>query len=779
LSGALSGDVPGTFGPAIGDCGGAAVALPIPRRGEIMTNRFLFAAAETIITRQWRRAGQWRVSPMGQDMSARYFKDEAATGALACAAATALLLVLGAPARADECADLRAKLEQIQGQIAVEESMVRSYSDIANDSDRNAKKAYDRASASNKRDDWTTYYYFEASHKRDLTYVAEDKATLAKYQSDAADVQKAIAFVCPDTPPAPPPTKADAPPAPNNPPASPSSAGGTDTTTPTSPVTPTADAPLPPSAPTTPTTTAATPAPLPPVQVGPSDTTTGFNVPPPTDSGGPTDQPSPSPEPLPVAALPPVMLPAPPGPSDPGNLPAVWCVMRNGTQKTVIRCDDTTGAGMGWTLVDSNLTWPAATLEAFGAAATSPGPAYRPSTPSGSPATIAGLGATGPLNAPPPGPSGSFPRATPRAGDSAGAIDFRPLTTTTCDWVRQQDNVARLIERDTQILNIEGDAVKEYHDRLDAADRAAERNTTNLDNYIQFLRSHASAFVDPNAPPDVQNSQREALLKKIKDSAERSFQAANDDRNEAEAALSQLETQIAVARACIAGREAQLNNPSSQAAGTPAKGEGEPPQPLPPPTIQVNAPPQSPPLPPITVPASTPASSPKACTPYACNYMQSTLGGAAQSGGYEMDVCVPASGDWSAATCTIDSINLAHAAAGQANPDSRTTCGPRPFFGVVKDHDSFVQQCKSLNGRVTEPQPPTHADVKEPPAKTHKPATPRVATHPATPSHPNEQPAQSIDPAAAAAAISILGGMMGGGGFRGGGGGGGGHPCHR
>ena len=48
------------------------------------------------------------------------------------------------------------------------------------------------------------------------------------------------------------------------------------------------------------------------------------------------------------------------------NLPRVWCVMRNGSAKTVIRCDNTAGAGPGWTLVDSGLTWPAATGEAFG-----------------------------------------------------------------------------------------------------------------------------------------------------------------------------------------------------------------------------------------------------------------------------------------------------------------------------------------------------------------------------------------------------------------------------
>jgi hypothetical protein len=684
LSGALSGDVPGTFGPAIGDCGGAAVALPIPRRGEIMTNRFLFAAAETIITRQWRRAGQWRVSPMGQDMSARYFKDEAATGALACAAATALLLVLGAPARADECADLRAKLEQIQGQIAVEESMVRSYSDIANDSDKNAKKAYDRASASNKRDDWTTYYYFEANHKRDLTYVAEDKATLAKYQSDAADVQKAIAFVCPDTPPAPPPTKADAPPAPNNPPASPSSAGGTDTTTPTSPVTPTADTPLPPSAPTTPTTTAATPAPLPPVQVGPTETTTGFNVPPPTDSGGPTDQPSPSPEPLPVAALPPVMLPAA-APSDPGNLPAVWCVMRNGTQKTVSRCDDTTGAGMGWTLVDTNLTWPAATLEAFGAT-TSPGPAYRPSTPSGSPATIAGLGVTGPLNAPPPGPSGSFPPATPRAGDSA-----------ECTTAQQYFEAAR-------------------------------------DVYNQLTTLPPS----PDKTVAIQQAQM----------------------------LSGLVTQLNSARSSMDAKCGfQIGNkwfPPKWQPGTPPFDNPPPLVNRPPPTIQVNAPP-----PPAPLPVAPVGPSANNC----------------QSGTVRVN-CSLTGAIWGDGQGT--GVN------GCYGPDDAKEVA-KNYMDTTK-YDQKKMICTIAGALVTEahadvlpvaplPLPVVTAvpqvDVAHPPAKTHQPATPRVTKHPAAPSHPNEQPAQSIDPAAAAAAISILGGMMGGGGFRGGGGGGGGHPCHR
>jgi len=456
-------------------------------------------------------------------------------------------------------------------------------------------------------------------------------------------------------------------------------------------------------------------------------------------------------------------------------------------------------------------------------------------------------------------------------------IDIQ-FATSTCDWVRQQDNVTRLINRDIQILNKQGNVVREYNDRLNAVERARERATTNLNNYRQVLRSPAP--VDPKAPPDVQNSQREAIeryqqLKYLSDSSQANLQAAIDHLNDAEAAMVQMDTQVAVARACIAGREAQLNDASSQAAGTPAKGGEEPPPssqtssgpetpptnpppglppsaPVPqpgdgsvdtispaelppvtrragdspecqqaqanyeamredrarwfaflyaeyqrvwrldeipsdtithladqgirgmklvdlqkqmtdallqataleapveslcgfvlkgkwyppnwkvgmppsdqPPPIITNGPPlplprvpRAPAPPPATPVNAPPPSSAKACTPYACNYMQSTAGGAAQSGVYEMDVCVPASGDWSAATCTIDSTTYAHAVAGQANPDSRTTCGPRPFFGIVKDHASFVQQCKSLNGRVTEPQTATpHADMAQPPSQ--------------------------------------------------------------
>jgi len=58
-----------------------------------------------------------------------------------------------------------------------------------------------------------------------------------------------------------------------------------------------------------------------------------------------------------------------------GDQPAVWCVMQRPVQgqpgntsmeKTVIRCDNIAGAGPGWTLIDSNLTFPQATANASG-----------------------------------------------------------------------------------------------------------------------------------------------------------------------------------------------------------------------------------------------------------------------------------------------------------------------------------------------------------------------------------------------------------------------------
>jgi hypothetical protein len=718
----------------------------------MMTKPMVLAAAKGFITRRWHRAGQWRFAPMGQDISARYFKAQTATAALACVAAAVLLLVLGAPARADDdCAHLRERLQQLNTDIRFLQDNVQNYM-IAVKALQKDMRQYDMFKGGQWRMEMDAQQF----------QLKQQQGQLTSKLNEAAEIQLAVSFLnCADAPPAQPPTKADAPPAPDNPPASPSSAGGTDTTTPTSPVTPTADAPVPPSAPTTPTTTAATPAPLPPVQVGPTDTTTGFNVPPPTDSGGPTDQQSPSPEPLPVAALPPVMLPAS-APSDPGNLPAVWCVMRNGTQKTVIRCDDTTGAGMGWTLVDTNLTWPAATLEAFG---TPPTGGY--AMPSGGGGRVtpqsqvamapgSGLASTGA-----PSPDGGFmplSGGTPEPNDPTfGCYGPKP------DFPKD--------EQPQGLLSPDNPA--SWYGAAPWWKCSGPKEPAAPPQPLPPIAVNAPPqplpTPTPTLPPPTLSTPASAANPNDGCPVPPGHSYCIFPSNPNASCMAMSDPSTAVIDPVAVEKCKQWNGVVM---------------------VKGAAPPQSPP--PISMPASAPASSPKACTPYACNYMQSTAGGAAESGVYEMDVCVPASGDWSAATCTIDSTTYAHAVAGQANPDSRTTCGPRPFFGVVKDHASFVQQCKSLNGRVTEPEPPTqHADVlpvaplpppvviaapqvdvEEPPAKTHKPATPRVAKRPVAPSHPNEPPAESFNPAAAAAIMSIVGGMLGGGG------GGGMNPCH-
>jgi hypothetical protein len=230
-----------------------------------------------------------------------------------------------------------------------------------------------------------------------------------------------------------------------------------------------------------------------------------------------------------------------------------------------------------------------------------------------------------------------------------------------------------------------------------------------------------------------------------------------------------------------------------------------PPQPLPPPTITVNAPPQ--PLPPAALPGPGQAGN---CTKYTCSYMQTDQLGH-EPKVTQMDVCVPASGDWSRASCTFQWWAYSHAV---NNPngkpdgvDARDACQLPTVFGVT-DHASFVKYCKSLfRGEVTEP-PAQHADVLPvaplPPAALPTPHVdldtplppaalpePRVEKrHAATPrprrahapSGTVAQPSDSgNDAAAAAAAIGIITTIMGGMGGGGGGGGGGGHinPCHR
>ena len=416
------------------------------------------------------------------------------------AAATALLLVLSAPARADDCAAMRAKLDQLEQTISRLRTTVNAATDEANADNKMAQQFYDAASTSNKKEDWDASLRMEQTRKAALTNLSFFQKRLAGYESDAADLRLLIiAANCENVPP---PTKANSPAPPDNPAASPSSAGGTNTTAPTIPPTQTADTPVPtdPNSPTIPNPFAPggigmppifPPSPLPPVQVGPTNPTTASSVAPPSDSGGSTDQPpatpdlqggsgpqpspSPSPAPLPVAALPPITLPAP-GPSSAGNLPAtwcvmqrpgadgnpeqtvilctdsagagpgwmpvasnltfvdasrirdgfnnanlppVWCVMRNGTQMTVIRCDNTAGAGPGWITQATNQTWPAANRIAFGTPSAAGGSGPPPLPPVSIPPVT-------PVNAPPtplppaqPLPPITVPASAPASQSSA------------------------------------------------------------------------------------------------------------------------------------------------------------------------------------------------------------------------------------------------------------------------------------------------------------------------------------------------------------------------
>jgi hypothetical protein len=366
------------------------------------------------------------------------------------------------------------------------------------------------------------------------------------------------------------------------------------------------------------------------------------------------------------------------------NMPTVWCVMQrqgqNGPERTVIRCDNTTGAGPDWTLVDSNLTWPAATQEAFG----TPSGGGQPFVPGVAGPPLAGPASTtpqamGPVVGSQSGPSAAgpeeliddLPRSTPRVGDSPECQQAqRSYEFARAEYPRVVLAITGQLQSFERILKV-----------IEAADGGIplelnEEGKANPD-YGQW---RSAGFMAVELREQLANAQDQMLSE-----------------------------QINVDRLC----GFQIGNkwfPPKWRPGTPPSDNPPPllpPSKTPPPKIAVNTPPKP--------PTNVTPTNPHSCTKYTCTYMEVTP----PTSNYTVwDVCVP-SGDWSRASCTFqwwDMAKLANNNTPDVNHpdghDARDACQLPTVFGVT-DHASFVKYCNAkFRGHVTEPeQSAQHADV--------------------------------------------------------------------
>ncbi len=330
------------------------------------------------------------------------------------------------------------------------------------------------------------------------------------------------------------------------------------------------------------------------------------------------------------------------------NQATVWCVIGKEARRSVIRCDNTFGAGPGWIPIASNLTWAAASQLAFGT----------PSAAGPAPPSIA-LGApVGPTAVSPqvPGLSGGQPSLSAGWGGEPYEAADLPLPTRRV-----------------------GDSPE--------CQRAQQSYESGRDTYLKLATQRASWLKSFGKIYDA--------LHDSEDPEERAKAI------EASGMIPKLLDDMMAANYQIQNEQNHLESICGFQIGSkwypPKWKPGMPPSNQPPPIIQVNAPPALPPktvplpappapLPPTTVipqsraalpPAVPAAGSAAGCAKrYSCVYRALDPHGASSSWAYQMDVCVPPSGDWSAAGCTIDATRMDHVYAGASGPDTRTTCNP-------------------------------------------------------------------------------------------------------
>jgi len=320
------------------------------------------------------------------------------------AAVAALVGAAAAPARADDCASMRVRLYNSQVLLQFWQNILALDNAHVSDDRTEANRAREIADRTHSPFDSETARIAEASYRETLDEIQQAKRRIPQLQTDITGLRTLMSALNCD--PGPPPPRL---PLPQN----------ANSNQPSDAPSPTDQPPSPPA--------------LPPIQVGP-DTQIGDNQnQPPTTNVSPGPGPAPLPPPLPPPLLP-AFAPDPgagglapvwcvikrtvtviPGQNTtqfsvarcddvPGlgaewtvvnagltfpaangirdglngaNPPAVWCVMRNGTRMTVIRCDNTAGAGPGWILIATNQTLPAANGIAFG----TPSPALPPLLP--------------------------------------------------------------------------------------------------------------------------------------------------------------------------------------------------------------------------------------------------------------------------------------------------------------------------------------------------------------------------------------------------------------
>jgi hypothetical protein len=448
------------------------------------------------------------------------------------------------------------------------------------------------------------------------------------------------------------------------------------------------------------------------------------------------------------------------------------------------------------------------------------------------------------------------PRKAPKTGvDSLEGALSNPVINGACDWARNQSNLDDIAQWQQTIQQIQEAAETRGQQLWEGWNAIQEEAESSRSGAMVALLLHRE---DPRLQSLVASDQS------LVDEYDQDVQAALDGLNEVDLQISILHKRIAKATQCLDARKKELDPNSGQQASTGGEpgpagsgqggansggggpptrqggaGPGAPPQPLPPPTIPVSAPPKSAPpqpLPPVTVPSSPPPSQP---TAESCNqfcivgttHPSSTAPGIVNwlsiseitptyrpsnlkilrcfstEPAAELALChdwrsapkvktPPDDDDWiqlrsiyggTYTDMRLDSngdCDQAEKAAASASQPASASCPANPPLRDVLQVAPLppmvvaTPQVDILEpAALPAPQPNVcHPVTPAPAAKPRQAATLRVAKRQATPSHEDPAPAQSINPEAAAAIMSIVGGMLGGGGYRGGGGGM--NPCH-